>query len=148
MRFCMIFITIFFVTGCSGVVNSRSINIFDSLKKEPVGLFVKSFGDCLVDAGYCVRIIDKNEQDRDNDMIRTGYGVYPILLEAKKETFTCSSVVRVCEDQKSIVFIQIVQGSVWKIEHEKTFEEEYSNIISMLHEKFPQIDLSRPYYIH
>ncbi len=132
----ILLIIIISTVGCSGVVNNRRINVSGFTKDTQLADFVHSFGNRIKKKGYSVKMISS---EKHKNTISTSNGTFPILFEAEKESFSTTSIVRVCKDNFEGVFVQIVQAAILRRYPEKHFKDEFNSISNMLHSEYPTL---------
>jgi hypothetical protein len=135
----LILLSLLFNISCSGVVINRTINIIKDKSDLNVDVFINSFSDILQKNGYSVKIIQPEDRDKNDNSVKNEHGTFPILLEAKKESFSISLTVRVCDNLAEGIFVQLVQWTFLKKEPEKNYNVEYNKICQILNNEYPNL---------
>lgn len=129
--------------GCSGVVHTSFYTVAGFSNKISKEAFLISFSETMKMNGFSIKIMLQEKQKDDNKVIRTDNATYYILLEAEKESFRKSLIVRVCENQSKATYIQIVQGTIFLRDDEKKFDEENKKINLLFKKRFPSLKIER-----
>ncbi len=137
-------ITPLLLIGCSCVVKGTRFHITSPsmISESQRSDFLLSFKKELEELKYSVRIISRNNIDPENDFIYASGETYLKVLEAMNESFSATSIVRVCEDQSKSLFVQVVRGDCSFSGHEESFKKDCTMIQDLLVTKFPSIIFS------
>ena len=131
------------LSGCSGVVTVEHLNVSGFTKLYTLDKFKTTYSDLLRNNGYIVKVTPLSELHTEKYTIKINGELYPFLLEAKKDSVSINTTIRLCKDNQNGLFIQFVQSTFFTKNHDKMFEEEYSRMEHLFKEKFPELKLEK-----